>query len=180
MDRQRQHQGVADEELRHGDEDQRHGGNGAIGETLAPQRGVQAEHDRQRHGDHRRRQREHERVLQSARDELDDGLAARERSTEIAAHEARDPIQVSDIGRTVEAQIAADRRDGFRGRLLAQDRLRHIARQQLGPDEDQDRDRDQGQDGECRAVKDEAQQHRPSPLHQTTQTRSATRMPDMA
>ena len=84
------------------------------------------------------------------------------------------------MGRSIEIEFAADRRDGFRGRRLPENGLCDITRQKLRPDKDQERHRDQGQRREGAAGDDQPEQHWSGSAAQPSQTRSATRMPDIA
>ena len=143
LHRQEVHQQIADHELGQRNRGKRHPRYQPVRPAVAIAHRQKAQRNRQRHRDDCRPEREEQRVAQTAADFGGDVLAVRQRHAQIAVQDAPQPQEIPGQRGLIQTQFLAQVGKRFRRGRLPQDRLRHVARQQLDPDEDQRRHRQQ-------------------------------------
>ena len=131
-----------------------------------PQRiGTHARPDARGHGDRHAEcegeEGQDERVSDPAREDLADRLLLNVGVAEVPSDDAADPVQIPDMGGTVQAELGAKGGEPLLGRLLLEHHLRDVARQDLGHHEDDAGDHQQGHADHAQARDQEAQHRSP-------------------
>ena len=138
-------QDIGDEVFRERDRGQRGGRDQLVQDRIAVKRGQKAQKQRQRDGDHRGMAGQEEGVEGPDGDQLSDRALVGERHAEVALQRARDPGQIAQGGRLVQAQLLAQGGQGLGGGGLAQRLGRDVAGQKLDRQKDHRRDDQQRQ-----------------------------------
>ena len=124
---------------------------------VAAQRRPDAERDADERAEHDRRHRQVDRVGQDVAHLFDDRLAGHQRVAPFAAHGVDEEVDVLRADRLVDAQAVAHVGERLRARLIAEDRLRRIARQHARQHEDDGEHREQRRYRKEQALEDVAE-----------------------
>jgi hypothetical protein len=151
---EKEDQDVGHEELGEGDRRERGGIGEPVEEGVAEQRREDAQHQRQGHRDGGGIARERQRVAKATPDQVGHGLPVGEAFAEDRRAARRQPVDVAHMHRVVEAQPFAQRGDGFGRGRLAEDFLREVSGQKLGPEEDDQRDHEQRHEAKPQTLRD--------------------------
>ena len=131
----------------------------AVEQAALPERGNDAERDADTEHDHRAADEQDDGVQRLVEDEPGDGLVEAGGLAQIALQQVAQPHEVLDVGRAVEAEVAAHPGDrlGVAG-LAPQQADRRVARQRLKQDEDQDGDAPEREERQDRSLCQESNQ----------------------
>ena len=147
-----------DHEVRYPGEEERAGRTGVVERSVAAQRGIGADGDRQGDRDERRQSHEEQRVEDAVAEEVHDRLAVGVRVARVAGEQPAEPVGVLLDRRLVEAELRPLGGEALLGRLAAEDPLGRVARQRLGEGEHDHRHDEQRQDPKGDPPENELQQ----------------------
>ena len=96
---------------------------------------------------------------QADADHLGDRTARAQRLAHLAPQQAAEPVQVTHVRGPVQPELLADGVQGLLGGALPEDRVGHVAGQDLDPEEDERRHHPDGDDSKPDATDDEIRDH---------------------